>query len=68
MAMEPTAVTSHESREIAPNWPILAGNMMMPDPIIFTATNVVSPMRLIFLSLFAIVNSSLRRYNAIFTV
>ena len=49
MAMEPMAVTIHDSSETAPSWAILEGSMMMPEPIMLTATRVVSPMRLIFL-------------------
>ena len=40
---------SHDSNEIAPNCAMLAGNMMMPEPIILIVTNVVRPSRLIFL-------------------
>ena len=47
--MEPTAVMIHDSNETAPNWAMLDGNMMMPEPIILTDTRVVSPTRLIFL-------------------
>ncbi|MNL56232.1 hypothetical protein D3C87_1797100 [compost metagenome] len=57
MAMEPTAVTIHDSNETAPSWAMLVGNMMMPEPIMFTVTSVVSPMRLIFLLESAIGNS-----------
>src|SRR4026208_527600 len=48
IAMEPTAVTSHDSSEIAPTCAMLVGSMMMPEPIMFTATMNVSCMRFIF--------------------
>jgi hypothetical protein len=57
MAMEPTAVTSHESNDTAPSCAMLVGSRMMPEPIMFTVTSVVSPMRLIFLLESAIGNS-----------
>ena len=47
--MEPMAVTIHDSNETAPSWAMLVGSRMMPDPIMFTVTSVVSPVRLIFL-------------------
>src|SRR5437762_2868972 len=48
MATEPTAVTSHESSEMAPICAMFAGNMMIPEPIMFTMTINVSWTRLIF--------------------
>src|SRR5512139_2804638 len=48
IAIEPTAVTSHDSREMAPTCAMLAGNMMMPDPSMFTVTMNVSCATLIF--------------------
>ena len=48
IAIEPTAVTIHDSREIAPTWAMLVGSMMMPEPIMFTATMNVSCIRFIF--------------------
>src|SRR4029453_8737899 len=48
MAIEPTAVTTQESNEIAPTCAMLVGNMMMPEPIMFTATMNVSCIRFIF--------------------
>src|SRR5436853_7669500 len=48
MAIEPTAVTIHESSEMAPTRAMFAGSMMMPDPIMFTATRNVSWVRVIF--------------------
>ena len=50
MAIEPSAVTIHESREIAPTWAMLLGSMMMPEPIMFTATMNVSCTTFIFLA------------------
>src|SRR4051812_47049683 len=47
MAMEPTAVTIQDSREMPPTCAMLAGNMMIPEPIMFTATRNVSCIRLI---------------------
>src|SRR5690349_1362595 len=46
--MEPTAVTIHESSEIAPTCAIFVGSMMIPEPIMFTATMNVSCIRFIF--------------------
>ena len=48
MAIDPTAVTSHDKSEIAPTCAMFAGSMMIPDPIMFTATMNVSCMRFIF--------------------
>jgi len=48
MAIDPTAVTTHDSNEIAPTPAMFAGSMMMPEPIMFTATMNVSCMRFIF--------------------
>src|SRR6476660_4058685 len=42
MAIEPTAVTIHDKSEIAPTLAMLVGSMMMPEPIMFTATMNVS--------------------------
>ena len=51
MAIEPSAVTIQESREIAPTCAMLVGSMMMPEPIMFTATMNVSCTTFIFLAL-----------------
>src|SRR5512145_3402674 len=48
IAIEPTAVTSHDSSEIAPTCAMFVGNMMMPEPIMLTATMNVSWVRFIF--------------------
>ena len=48
MAMEPTAVTTQDSSEIAPTCAMFVGSMMIPEPIMFTATMNVSCIRLIF--------------------
>src|SRR5690349_23200371 len=48
MAIEPTAVTIHDVSEIAPTPAMLAGSMMMPEPIMFTATMNVSCTTFIF--------------------
>src|SRR5437879_13060937 len=48
MAIEPTAVTPQESREIAPTWAMFVGSMMIPEPIMLTATMTVSWIRFIF--------------------
>src|SRR6185503_7548657 len=53
MAIEPRAVTIHESREMAPTWAMLLGSMMMPEPIMFTATMNVSCTTFIFLAVAA---------------
>ena len=49
MAIEPSAVTIHDSSEIAPTCAMFVGSMMMPEPIMFTATMKVSCIRFIFL-------------------
>ena len=46
--MEPTAVTIQDSSDIAPTWAMLVGSMMIPEPIMFTATMNVSCIRFIF--------------------
>src|SRR6185436_3561114 len=48
IAMEPTAVTIHDNSEIAPTFAMLVGSMMIPEPIMFTATMNVSCTRFIF--------------------
>ena len=48
MAIEPIAVTIHDSSEIAPTWAMFVGSMMIPEPIMLTATRTVSWIRLIF--------------------
>ncbi len=48
IAIDPTAVTIHDSSEIAPTCAMLVGSMMMPEPIMFTATMNVSCIRFIF--------------------
>ena len=48
MPIEPTAVTIHDSSEMAPTCAMLVGSMMMPEPIMFTATMNVSCIRFIF--------------------
>src|SRR6188768_2431552 len=55
MAIEPNAVTIHDSSEIAPTLAMFVGSMMMPEPIMFTATMNVSCIRLIFFAAFAAV-------------
>src|SRR5262245_15025596 len=53
--MDPSAVTIQESSEIAPTWAMLVGSMMMPEPIMFTATMNVSCTTFIFLAAGAVV-------------
>ena len=48
MAIDPIAVTIHDSSEIAPTLAMLVGSMMIPDPIMFTATMNVSWTSVIF--------------------
>src|SRR5262245_38002569 len=48
IAIEPTAVTIHDSSEIAPTCAMFVGSMMMPEPIMLTATMNVSWIRFIF--------------------
>src|SRR5258705_13370069 len=48
MATDPNAVTSQESSEIAPTLAMLAGSMMIPEPIMFTVTRNVSWVKFIF--------------------
>ena len=42
-----SAVTIHDKSEIAPTLAMLVGSMMMPEPIMFTATMNVSCIRFI---------------------
>jgi len=49
IASDPIAVTSQDSSEIAPTLAMLAGSMMMPDPIMLTVTMNVSCTTFIFL-------------------
>src|SRR3954447_16794357 len=58
--MEPTAVTPQESSEMAPTCAMLVGSMMIPEPIMLTATRTVSCIRLIFFGVAIIVLSLLR--------
>ena len=53
MAIEPSAVTIQDSSEIAPTCAMLAGSMMIPEPIMFTATMNVSCIRFMRLGLTA---------------
>src|SRR4030095_13909743 len=46
--MGPRALTSQDSSEIAPTCAMFVGSMMMPEPIMLTATMNVSCTRLIF--------------------
>ena len=48
IAIDPTAVTIHDSSEMAPTCAMLVGSMMMPEPIMLTATMNVSCIRFIF--------------------
>src|SRR5512144_2606640 len=48
IAIEPSAVTPHESSEIAPTCAMFVGSRMIPEPIMFTATRNVRCIRLIF--------------------
>src|SRR6476659_1578659 len=48
MAIDPSAVTIHDVSEIAPTPAMFAGSMMMPEPIMFTATMNVSCTTFIF--------------------
>src|SRR5688572_22498338 len=48
--MDPSAVTIQDRSEIAPTWAMLVGSMMMPEPIMFTATMNVSCTTFIFLA------------------
>ena len=49
MAIDPTPVTIQERREIAPTRAMFDGSMMIPEPIMLTATMTVSCIRFIFL-------------------
>jgi hypothetical protein len=49
IAIDPSAVTTHDSSEIAPTFAMLVGSMMIPEPIMFTATMNVSWTTFIFL-------------------
>jgi hypothetical protein len=48
IAIDPKAVTTHDSSEIAPTFAMLVGSMMIPEPIMFTATMNVSWTTFIF--------------------
>ena len=48
MAIEPSAVTIQDSSEIAPTLAMFVGSMMMPEPIMLTATMNVSWSKFIF--------------------
>src|SRR4249919_2124267 len=48
IAIEPTAVTPQDSSDMAPTWAMFVGSMMIPEPIMLTATRTVSCIRLIF--------------------
>src|SRR3954447_440509 len=48
MAIDPNAVTIQDSSEIAPTCAMFAGSMMMPEPIMLTATTNVSCIKFIF--------------------
>src|SRR4051812_47104281 len=48
MAIDPSAVTTQDNSEIAPTCAMFAGSMMMPEPIMFTATTNVSCIKFIF--------------------
>src|SRR4051812_8773270 len=49
IASEPSAVTIQDRSEIAPTLAMLAGSMMMPEPIMLIVTMKVSCVTLIFL-------------------
>src|SRR5262245_36693315 len=61
MAIEPTAVITHDSSEIAPSWARFVGSMMIPEPIMLTATIVVRPARVIFFAGSAMTGSLLQQ-------
>src|SRR3954469_16063735 len=54
MAIAPHAVTIHDVSKIAPTPAMFAGSMMMPEPIMFTATMNVSCTTFIFFFVSAI--------------
>ncbi|MET0893009.1 MAG: hypothetical protein ABWY01_05510, partial [Pseudoxanthomonas sp.] len=58
--MDPNAVTIHDSSDIAPTCAMLAGSMITPDPIMFTATSTVSCIKLIFFGLVVFITWPLR--------
>src|SRR6187549_2559359 len=60
MAIDPNAVTIQDSSEMAPTCAMFVGSMMMPEPIMFTATMNVSCMRDIFLATVAVATVSSR--------
>src|SRR4051812_30891621 len=61
-AIDPNAVTIQESSDIAPTLAMLVGSMMIPEPIMFTATMNVSCTRFIFFFVSAIVLLLLSNY------
>ena len=58
IAIEPTAVTPHDRSEMAPTCAMFAGSMMMPEPIMLTATSTVNCIMLIFLVVVLSITSS----------
>src|SRR5215470_5598313 len=48
MAIEPRAVTTQDNSEIAPTFAMFVGSMMIPEPIMLTATMNVSWINVIF--------------------
>ena len=55
IAIEPTAVTPQDNSDMAPTWAMFVGSMMMPEPIMLTATRIVSCISVIFLGVSMIV-------------
>ena len=65
--MEPSAVTIQERSEIAPTFAMLVGSMMMPEPIMLTATTSVSCIIVIFFAPLAISLSYFLTHNTWYT-
>src|SRR4029450_1462461 len=63
MAIEPRAVITHDNSEIAPTFAMFVGSMMIPEPIMLTATMNVSWIRVIFFRSSTAVSSKLFTYG-----
>src|SRR5262249_51818194 len=63
MAIEPSAVTTHDKSEIAPTLAMFVGSMMISEPVMLTATMKVSWIRVILFRSSTAVPSNLFTYG-----
>src|SRR5262245_7400857 len=63
MAIEPRPVITHDNSEIAPTFAMFVGSMMIPEPIMLTATMNVSWVNVIFFRSSTSVSSTLFTYG-----